>query len=115
MTNLFGRALLVTLLFSVAEAGFDVGNAAAPAEHSGSHEIHSHPGAEPDSLETSDTDIPAGDDGPMEHYCHCTTHAAALNFAYAGPAPVKRSLGSCFANQTYFSVTFPPPVPPPNA
>jgi len=102
----FGRLLVLTLLFGVVESGMDVGAAATPSEHGGSHEVHSHPGSDPES--------PDGEKTQTEHYCHCSTHAAALTISVDSVAVVGRNHGSALLISSYHSMTFPPPVPPPN-
>jgi hypothetical protein len=116
MATFLGKLVLVTLLFGVVEAGFDVGNAAAPAEHGGSHEIHSHASADTDDPpENLGTGSPDGDTAPVGHYCHCSTHAAALNFTDNLAPLTIRAIRIASTIGIYNSLSFPPPVPPPTA
>jgi hypothetical protein len=90
------------------ESGLDI-SGIAPADDSvgAAHEIHGHLGSGDDS--------PSGDEGDVEHFCHCVTHGAALAFSMEFAIQMSEAKINLSGPEGYRSLAIPPPVPPPNA
>ena len=106
MRDMCFKLTVLALLFGVVDAGFDLGGGAIAGESENTHEVHSHSGGENGS--------PTDDDTQSDHFCHCSSHAPALNFDTETIAPPSRSTQTSVAIESYHSVAVPPPVPPPN-
>jgi hypothetical protein len=98
---------MLAVVAGLIESGLDISGFADLGDHAGTaHEIHGHLG--PDGL-------PSGDEGDVEHFCHCVTHGAALSFTFEVAVEYSEPRLNLFHPAGHRSLAIPPPVPPPNA
>jgi hypothetical protein len=98
---------MLAVVGGLIESGLDIAGVASSEDSAvAAHEILGHLGQD---------ESPSGDDGDVEHFCHCVTHSAALAFSIDFAIHASELKMSRFHRAGYQSLAIPPPVPPPNA